>query len=121
MGKILYGDAGTSIDFDDRDMAHIQIVVGAKLRRRESFFFSWTDDPATGGGRSSIWMDASIPLYFKYFGSKTPSINREWLELLTLSANSAQGMHFMKEPEPGADDGRESERGPLRRAAPSRV
>jgi len=101
MGKILYGDAGTEIVFDDRDMAHLQLVIGAKLRRRESFFFTWREDPSVGDGRSSIWIDAAIPLYFKYYGSKAPTINREWLELLTLSANSAQGMQFMSEPTSG--------------------
>jgi hypothetical protein len=96
VGKILYGDSGVEIVFDDRDMAHLQLVIGAKLRRRESFFFSWKDDP-------SIWIDAAIPLYFKYYGSKQPTINREWLELLTLSANSAQGMQFMDEPHGNSD------------------
>jgi hypothetical protein len=105
MGKILYGEAGTELVFDDRDMAHLQLVIGAKLRRRESFFFSWKEDPSVGEGRSSIWIDAAIPLYFKYYGSKSPSINREWLELLTLSANSAQGLQFMNEPAAGATTG----------------
>ena len=72
-----------------------KLVIGAKLRRKESFFFTWKEDPSTGEGRNSIWIDAAIPLYFKYFGSKPPTINREWLELLTLSANSAQGMQFI--------------------------
>jgi hypothetical protein len=103
MGKILYGDAGTEIVFDDRDMAHLQLVIGAKLRRRESFFFTWKEDPSVGEGRASIWIDAAIPMYFKYYGSKAPTINRDWLELLTLSANSAQGMQFMSEPQ-GAPD-----------------
>ena len=98
MGKILYGEAGTEIVFDDRDMAHLQLVIGAKLRRKESFFFSWKEDPLMGEGRSSIWLDSAIPLCFKYSGSKAPTINREWLELLTLSANSAQGMQFIGEP-----------------------
>jgi hypothetical protein len=104
MGKILYGEAGTEIVFDDRDMAHLQLVFGAKLRRRESFFFTWKEDPSTGEGRSSIWVDAAIPLYFKYYGSKAPTINREWLEQLTMSANSAQGMQFISEPVPGATE-----------------
>jgi hypothetical protein len=98
MGKILYGEAGTEIVFDDRDMAHLQLVFGAKLRRHESFFFTWKEDPSSGEGRSSIWIDAAIPLYFKYYGSKPPTINREWLEVLTMSANSAQGMQFISEP-----------------------
>ncbi|MEF2975639.1 hypothetical protein V3W46_00275 [Subtercola sp. YIM 133946] len=54
MGKLVYGDSGTEIEFDDRVLTHLQIVIGAKLRRRESFFFSWKDDPAVGDGRSSI-------------------------------------------------------------------
>ena len=98
MGKILYGDSGVEIMFDDRAMAHLQLVIGAKLRRRESFFFSWKDDPSVGDGRSSVWMDASIPLYFKYLGSRPISINREWIDQLTLSANMAGGLQFSPEP-----------------------
>jgi hypothetical protein len=77
----------------------MQIVIGAKLRRGESFFFSWNDTPDIGDGRSSIWLHASMPLYFKYFGGKTPSVNREWIETLTLSANSGQGLLLTAEPE----------------------
>lgn len=98
MGKILYGDSGIEVFFDDRAMAHLQMVIAAKLRRGESFFFSWNDDPSVGDGRSSIWLDSSIPLYFRYSGSRPVSINREWLENLTLSAHSAQGLQFTREP-----------------------
>lgn len=98
MGKILYGDAGMEIVFDDRAMAHLQLVIGAKLRRGESFFLSWKDDPSVGDGRSSIWLSAAIPLYFRYSGSKPVVINREWLETLTLSANSTAGLQFTPEP-----------------------
>lgn len=98
MGKILYGDSGIEIFFDDRAMAHLQMVIAAKLRRGESFFFSWKDDPSVGDGRSSIWLDSSIPLYFRYSGSRPVSINRDWLETLTLSAHSAQGLQFTGEP-----------------------
>ena len=98
MGKILYGDSGIEVVFDDRAMAHLQLVIGAKLRRNEAFFFSWKDDPSVGDGRSSIWVNASIPLYFRYTGSKPVSINREWLEILTLSANSTAGLQFTGEP-----------------------
>lgn len=100
MGKILYGDAGTEIVFDDRALDHIQIVIAAKLRRNESFFFSWTDDVSVGSGRTSIWLDAAISLYFKYRGGGPSSINREWIELLMRSANSAHGMQFLNEPDP---------------------
>jgi hypothetical protein len=99
VGKILYGDSGVEILFDDRAMAHLQLVIGSKLRRGESFFFSWKDDPSIGDGRSSVWLDTSIPVYFKYNGSRPISINREWIEALTLSANSAGGLQFSPEPD----------------------
>jgi hypothetical protein len=98
VGKLLYSDSDIEIEFDDRTLAHIQIVVGAKLRRKESFFFSWKDDPSTGNGRASIWLDGAIPLYFKFFGSKVPTINREWIALLNDSANSGTGLVFIPEP-----------------------
>jgi hypothetical protein len=102
MGKLIYGSTG-EIDIEDRMLAHLQIVIGAKLRRREPFFFSWKDDIAVGDGRSSIWLDSSLPLYFKYFGSRPPMINREWLEVLTVSANSAQGLQWIEEPQGSTD------------------
>jgi hypothetical protein len=98
VGKLLYGDSDIEIEFDDRTLTHLQIVIGAKLRRKESFFFSWNEDPATGNGRSSIWMSTSIPLYFKFFGGKTPTLNRDWVALLTDSANSGTGLVFIPEP-----------------------
>ncbi len=46
MGTLIYGDSGLIVDFDDRVLAHLQIVIGAKLRRHEGFFFTWKDDLA---------------------------------------------------------------------------
>ncbi|GAA1000751.1 MULTISPECIES: DUF7882 family protein [Subtercola] len=98
MGKLIYGSSGIEVVFDDRALAHLQIVVGNKLRRRESFFFSWKDDAEMGSGRSSLWLDPSIPLYFKYFGSKVPVVNRAWIQVLADSANSGAGLHYIPEP-----------------------
>jgi hypothetical protein len=98
MGKLLYGTPPTEVDFDDRVLVHLQIVIGAKLRRRESFFFSWKNDVQVGDGRTSIWMDAAIPLAFKYSGGRVPIVNREWLDILTTSANSGSGLQYIPEP-----------------------
>lgn len=98
MGKMLYGDSDIVIEFDDRSLTHLQLVIGAKLRRKESFFFSWRDAEAVGNGRSSIWMDSAIPFYFKFSGSKMPAVNREWLRILSDSANSGQGLVYSEEP-----------------------
>jgi hypothetical protein len=44
MGRLTY-DSHFSVDFDDRTLAHLQLVIVAKLRRNEAFFLSWRDDP----------------------------------------------------------------------------
>lgn len=98
MGRLFYGVSGLAIEFDDRTLSHLHLVINAKLRRGEAFFFSWRDDPAAGNGRSSIWLDSSIPLYFKFTHSNRHAINREWLEELTLSANQSQGLQLTPEP-----------------------
>lgn len=98
MGKLVYADAELDITIEDRTLTHLQIVIGSKLRRHESFFFSWTDDPTVGNGRSSVWLDACIPLYFTYDNRRTPLVNREWLGILTTSANSGSGLVFSAEP-----------------------
>ena len=73
-------------------------MIGAKLRRHEGFFFSWRDDPAMGDGRSSIWLESSIPLFLRFASPERHQINREWLEQLTLSANHTQGLFLSTEP-----------------------
>ncbi|MCS5735132.1 DUF7882 family protein [Herbiconiux daphne] len=98
MGKLTY-DSTLSVDFDDRTLAHLQLVIGAKLRRGEAFFFGWKDDPASGDGRTTIWIHPVIPISFKFYGSRQPTINRVWVDQLMLTANSPQGLQLVSEPE----------------------
>jgi len=98
MGSLIYDSSTIEIEFDDRTLEHLQIVIATKLRRRESFFFSWRDSQKVGDGRSSLWLDPSIPLYFKYSGGRVPSISRSWLAELTTSANSSSGLVLTDEP-----------------------
>lgn len=97
MGKLTY-DSTLVADFDDRVLAHLQVVIGAKLRRGESFYFTWRDDPQVGDGRSTIWLNPGIPLGYKYFGSRPPSLNRDWIEALMVTANSSGGLRIVSEP-----------------------
>ena len=98
MGSLIYGTSSIEVEFEDRVLEHLQIVIATKLRRRESFFFSWRDTPKVGDGRSSIWLDPGIPLYFKYSGGRVPAINRDWLNELTASSNSSSGLVLTDEP-----------------------
>jgi hypothetical protein len=98
MGRLLYGSDAIEIGFDDRALAHLHIVIGSKLRRGEKFFFSWQDNASVGSGRSSIWIEQSIPLYFKFSGTRPITINKAWVEALVTTANSTSGLVFMPEP-----------------------
>lgn len=97
VGKLTYNSMLTA-DFDDRVLAHIQVVIGAKLRRGEAFYFSWRDDPKSGDGRSAIWIHPGIALTFKYFGGRAPSLNRGWIDALMTTANSSAGLQIVPEP-----------------------
>ncbi len=98
MGKLLYGSSRLEIEFDDRVLAHLQVVIGMKLRRHEGFFFTWRDDPAIGDGRSSIWLESSVPLFFAFSTTERHQLNRDWLDDLTNSSNQAQGLTLVPEP-----------------------
>jgi hypothetical protein len=98
MGTLIYGNAGFSVEFDDRTLVHLQLVIGPKLRRQESFFFSWGGAANSPHARTSLWMDRSVPMVFLCTGDERFEINRTWLELLSTSANSAQGLQLVVEP-----------------------
>jgi hypothetical protein len=95
---LLYGDSGREIEFADRVLAHLQVVIATKLRRDECFFFSWREDAAAGHGRSSIWLAPSIPLIFRFSNSVRHIVNTAWIEELTSSASDTVGLFLSSEP-----------------------
>jgi hypothetical protein len=98
MGKFMY-DRVASVEFDDRMLVHFQIVIGIKLRRQESFYFSWRDDQSVGKGRTTIWLHPAVLLLFKYHGSRAPQVNPAWLHALELAANTSSGLLCVPEPD----------------------
>ncbi|MCK6068223.1 MULTISPECIES: ATP-dependent DNA ligase [Microbacterium] len=99
MGKFSY-NTQVSATFEDRLLAHLQIVIGTKLRRSEPFFFTWKEDVSVGSGRTSLWIHPEASLIFKFSGNRQPQINRAWLEVLTTAANSPSGLYIISEPQP---------------------
>lgn len=97
MGKLTY-DSTMVVNFDDRVLAHLQVVIGAKLRRGESFQMSWATDQSEGSGRNAIWMDPAIPLGFKYDSARALVLNRIWIEALMAAAHSAGCLRVVPEP-----------------------
>jgi hypothetical protein len=95
VGKLMYGTV--DIEIDDRLLAHLQIVIVNKLRRGEPLLMSWLDSPSIGDGRSAIWLNPNITLYFKFAGSRSPQIDREWVRVLAESAESSTGLILRSE------------------------
>ncbi|AWB87621.1 ATP-dependent DNA ligase [Mycetocola zhujimingii] len=98
MGKFIYGTPSISVEFDDRVLAHLKVVILSKVRRGESFTFSWDYTVASGSGHSSIWIHPTIPLQFDFVGSREPQLNRAWVEELVKLANSPAGLRVIPEP-----------------------
>jgi hypothetical protein len=102
MGTLHYGfERGYAIDIDDRTLAHLQVVIVGKLRRSEGFAFIWSKPSDAGSGRIVLWLAPGIPVRFEFNGGRVPSMNRAWLEQLTVSSMSAQGLQVMPEPPNG--------------------
>ena len=97
MGTLVY-DGGDAAELDDRTLAHLQVIIVNKLRRQESFPFTWSDERRS----MTIWLSPNTPVAFVYQGNRRPQLNRAWLEDLALMANSVGGL--MVVPEPPADD-----------------
>lgn len=102
MGRFLY-EGNTKLEVEDRTLAHLQIVIGTKLRRGEAFHFTWREDPSTGEGRTSVWLHPRCAIVYKYAGSRQPSLNPAWVDALAYAANSPSGLYLLPEPQDGAD------------------
>jgi len=88
---------GVLVEFDDRLLAHLQIVIVQKLRRGESFLMSWRDAPESGNGNSALWLHPYQNLFFRFSRPREGEINPEWIEQLLIAANSPRGLVIMQE------------------------
>lgn len=100
MGKFTY-EGGQKVEIEDRALTHVQLVITAKLRRGEPFPFTWREDVSIGGGRTTVWIHSGSNLVFKYYGNRTPPVNRAWIDALAFTANSPSGLYMVPEPAEG--------------------
>ena len=98
MGQFFYANSPDGFDIDDRALTHLRIVIYAKLRRNESFGFSWDNTQVPGVERISVWLNASVPLRFSFTSGEPIAVNRSWLEQLTQSADTPAGLYLSPEP-----------------------
>jgi hypothetical protein len=106
MGQLIY-DGALVIQVDDWGLQHLQAVMITKLRRDESFSFSWDDGDAGVGGDTArsdeglpgtIWVSRSSSLYFRFDAKRTAALNRRWLVDLSTAANGSGGLRLLPEP-----------------------
>jgi hypothetical protein len=90
MANLYYGAQPAPIEIPDYLLAHVKVVIATKLRRNESFMMSWSH--ADGSGRSSIWIQPSIPLRFVFESAEMPQLDRTLLASLAASATSNSGL-----------------------------
>lgn len=72
MGTLRYGTL--EVEFNDMLLAHLQVLIGMKLRRRENFMLSWVKPHELGSGRQSLWIDNGFPISFEFDGGQFPQI-----------------------------------------------
>jgi hypothetical protein len=96
MGRFIYSTMANSFEIDDRTLAHLRVVIMNKLRRSESFMFDLR--MSDGSGIRSFWMNPGVPIQFHFFGSRSPRINRAWVEELMVAASGPRGLEIIPEP-----------------------
>lgn len=97
MGRITIDSV--TVKLDDRLTAHLELVIVSKLRRHESFVFTWLKDVTDGSGRESKWVHPGGHIDFRFDDRARIPINPAWVEALMSSANSPAGLHVVPEPD----------------------
>ena len=90
MAELIYGAEGDPVHMPEHLLAHLKLVVATKLRRNESFMLTWRHPD--GSGRSSVWLEPSIPLRFVFESIEEPAIDHALLASLAAAASSNGGL-----------------------------
>jgi hypothetical protein len=110
VGKFIYGPNGYEIEIDDRTLAHVKVAMFSKLRRNESFSFSWQVEAESGSGRHSIWLSPASVVHFHFYGNRPPALNRAWIRQMIGAANDGD-LRLMTEPAEGEQPVGDASRG----------
>ena len=99
MGEMMYGSESVPITFDDRLLAHLQVVILSRFRRAESCGFSYAREESSGFSRETLWLSPSIPIRFSYTAANRGGpLNRAWVEELARVAANGE-LRIVPEPD----------------------
>lgn len=88
VGRLVYGSGRQPFELDDRVLAHLRVVLMNKLRRNEPFFLHLDDR----SGVTSLWIHAAMPLVFHFYGSRSPALDRGWIDEFMSAASGPHGL-----------------------------
>ncbi|MEJ6490380.1 hypothetical protein PQI23_11675 [Leucobacter sp. USCH14] len=97
MGNLIHG--GREYEFEDRLLAHLQFVIGQKLKKQECFFLSWHKPHDQGDGRLSLWLSPYATVAFRFSGSREPELSKAWVRALNALAHTPRGLIAITEEE----------------------
>lgn len=80
------------VEFDDRTLTHLQLVIVQRFRRGEGLMLSWVDSVGIGSGRGAAWLSPFTVVQFRFDGSRLPPIDERWVRLLHEAADSGHGL-----------------------------
>lgn len=92
MGILLYGNQSEPVGIPDAMLAHVKVVLSTKLRRNEAFTLSWRHTDEAAPGRTTLWIQPSIPLRFVFDSDQPETLDPKLLQQLANQANSAGGL-----------------------------
>ncbi|MDN3495325.1 hypothetical protein QL996_05250 [Planococcus sp. APC 4015] len=92
MGQLFYGNSSQPVIIPDRQLAHLKMIVTTKLRRNESFTLSWRHVDDSPGGRTTVWLQPSIPLQFVFDSAVGESLDSAILREYAEQASSSAGL-----------------------------
>ncbi|MFS0733928.1 hypothetical protein ABC304_03330 [Microbacterium sp. 1P10UB] len=94
MGMLYYGDRAEPIEFPDALLAHLKVVITTKLRRKESFTLGWRHTITDPAGRSTLWLQESIPLRFVFTSVEAGKLDSAVLQDFAIRASSGSGLQI---------------------------
>ncbi|MFN3708015.1 ATP-dependent DNA ligase [Microcella sp.] len=101
MGQFIYGGSSTnSFEIDDRTLAHLEIAIGTKFRRNESFVLTLRGrELPAGSGYREFWMHPAIWMQFRIDRpTAARPINPAWVAAMVAAASTERGLSLIREP-----------------------
>ncbi|BDZ39884.1 hypothetical protein GCM10025863_24980 [Microbacterium suwonense] len=89
MGRLRYDGTAAPITIDDATLAHLKIVIGTKLRRKESFLMTWVRHDDSDDARITIWVHPAIPLQFGFDDAAMPAVDPDQVTAMMAALNAS--------------------------------